>query len=182
MICLKCMVQAYQKGKVGSGIAEDSRYTTWTLQECPSCGRLTLEHYTCVVVDSASEARERASQLDCSDGYTTSVAVVQEVEPRERARRFFEDVAALMQKKRAEETEATLRKICEQTGIPKGRLWNDVVAFTIYWSEKDPRGKKERWQLQKTFEVEKRLYTWLRRSKSLTVTATEGTKYVAGRV
>ncbi len=37
------------------------------------------------------------------------------------------------------------------------KLCND---FTAYWSEKNPSGKKMRFEMQKTFEIKRRLTTW----------------------
>ena len=31
--------------------------------------------------------------------------------------------------------------------------------FLIYWTEKNPNWKKERWQMQKVFDIKKRFYT-----------------------
>jgi hypothetical protein len=38
---------------------------------------------------------------------------------------------------------------------------NEVEAFVNYWTEKTLSGKKMKFQLQKTFEVKKRMATWL---------------------
>lgn len=45
MICPKCMAQMHQKDKLGGGEAVEGLYTTWTIQECPSCGKLIKEYY-----------------------------------------------------------------------------------------------------------------------------------------
>ncbi|HPC36729.1 MAG TPA: replication protein [Candidatus Marinimicrobia bacterium] len=37
--------------------------------------------------------------------------------------------------------------------------------FLDYWTEKNPNGKKERWQMEKVFDVKRRYQTWLRKSK-----------------
>lgn len=36
----------------------------------------------------------------------------------------------------------------------------EFKKFHIYWTELNPSGKKQRWELQKTFEVKRRLLTW----------------------
>ncbi|MDD5061594.1 MAG: DUF4373 domain-containing protein [Candidatus Marinimicrobia bacterium] len=36
--------------------------------------------------------------------------------------------------------------------------------FLDYWQEKNPNGKKERWQMEKVFDIKRRFRTWLNRS------------------
>ena len=45
--------------------------------------------------------------------------------------------------------------------MKKKLFWDEIVKFSIYWQEKDQMGIKERWQRQETFEVDRRLKTWL---------------------
>ncbi len=40
-----------------------------------------------------------------------------------------------------------------------------IEAFFLYWSEKNPSGKKMRFELQKTWETPRRLKTWANREK-----------------
>jgi hypothetical protein len=44
----------------------------------------------------------------------------------------------------------------------------EFKKFIIYWTEKNKSGTKQKWQLQETFEVKRRLYTWLGRSNEYT--------------
>lgn len=37
---------------------------------------------------------------------------------------------------------------------------NELAKFVNYWTEKNHSGTKERWQLERTFEVKRRLATW----------------------
>lgn len=39
----------------------------------------------------------------------------------------------------------------------------EFKKFILYWTESNGSGTKQRWQQQSTFEVKKRLYTWLSR-------------------
>lgn len=65
MVCPDCMVQMRQVRErdksIGGGVALDEEYTTWELKECTKCGRLVVEHYTCLVVDSVEEAKKIVS-------------------------------------------------------------------------------------------------------------------------
>ena len=37
-----------------------------------------------------------------------------------------------------------------------------IAAFTDYWRQKNPNGKKELWEMQKVFDMGRRLSTWKR--------------------
>ena len=50
----------------------------------------------------------------------------------------------------------------DKNSLPNNELYN----FINYWSERNKSGTKMKWELQQTFQIEKRLYTWKRNSKS----------------
>lgn len=45
-------------------------------------------------------------------------------------------------------------------GIPETLARQEVNKFVSYWTELNSTGKKQRWELEKTFEVKRRLVTW----------------------
>lgn len=47
----------------------------------------------------------------------------------------------------------------------KEMLWEEIKKFQSYWTEKNKTGKKEKWQMQDTFEVGRRLGTWFENKK-----------------
>jgi hypothetical protein len=49
-------------------------------------------------------------------------------------------------------------------GYEREMLVNEIANFIDYWSELTKSGKKQRWELQPTFELRRRLGTWLRNS------------------
>lgn len=49
--------------------------------------------------------------------------------------------------------------------MPKEVLEREFNKFILYWTEPNSTGTKERWQKEPTFDVKRRLYTWLSRSK-----------------
>lgn len=53
-------------------------------------------------------------------------------------------------------------------GIPEDILRKEIQKFIQYWTEPTRNGKRERWQLEKTFEVKRRLVTWFSRIKERT--------------
>jgi len=52
--------------------------------------------------------------------------------------------------------------IAEKSGIQQDSVLRELYNFKSYWSELNNSGKKQRWELEKTFELKRRLGTWLR--------------------
>lgn len=50
--------------------------------------------------------------------------------------------------------------ISEEYEIPKEIVSRELGKFKNYWSELNGSGKKQRWQLERTFELKRRLATW----------------------
>lgn len=58
-------------------------------------------------------------------------------------------------------------EIIESLNIPTERrdtILREIRNFRNYWTEKNSTGTKERWQMEKTFEVKRRLQTWFDRA------------------
>ncbi len=64
---------------------------------------------------------------------------------------------------------------------PKDLLWSEIQKFERYWTEKNKTGRKQLWEMQKTFEVDRRLVTWFGRIKSFEQKQVAG-KYQAGKI
>lgn len=64
---------------------------------------------------------------------------------------------------------------------PKDLLWTEIQKFERYWTEKNKTGKQQLWEMNKTFEVDRRLVTWFGRIKSFEPKQVIG-KYQAGKV
>ena len=62
-------------------------------------------------------------------------------------------------------------------GLPEKIVIRELDKFTSYWTEKNSTGKKQRWQMEKTFEVEKRLVTWFSRVKEFKGSERVGKNY-----
>ena len=58
---------------------------------------------------------------------------------------------------------STRLKLLEK-GIPEKVVDRELHKFVVYWTEPNKSGTKERWELQKTFDVSRRLFTWFSRS------------------
>ena len=89
---------------------------------------------------------------------------------------------------RREETPATISNLFFQNkeeqekveqflvsqGVPIQTAVSEVAKFVSYWTEPNPSGTKQRWQMEKTFELKRRLGTWFRNIKSFSSKETKG--------
>lgn len=92
--------------------------------------------------------------------------------PKEIAEKFFNDVYILVNLPKGEkppdeqkELVDLLHTMHERNNIAKGILWAQIKEFCAYWNELNQTGTRKRWQMQKTFEVGRRLKTWFDRAK-----------------
>lgn len=76
--------------------------------------------------------------------------LVRVVTPSEEAKSFFEG-----------DFEPILREFVAKSNSPPEPLRNEFSKFILYWTEKNKSGTKQRWETEKTFEVRRRLVTWL---------------------
>lgn len=114
----------------------------------------------------------------------TQSTELRESTPAQKAISFFEGITSLKNKAPSNGTAEFLQELSGRVGLGKDVLWREVQAFTSYWTELDKLGKRQRWQLERTFEVEKRLSTWLRRcnERGKPQNFTQKPKYKAGIV
>lgn len=99
----------------------------------------------------------------------TAIAVSEpQKTPKEFAKLFFDGIEKLMAK-----TEPVpwlsefLVKLTEKYGVTKARLWEEVKNFGYWWTERNSMGTRAKWEMQKTFEVDRRLRTWFDRANML---------------
>ena len=50
--------------------------------------------------------------------------------------------------------------VSEKRNVPVAAVRLEVNKFVAYWTELNKSGTKQRWQIEKTFEVQRRLATW----------------------
>lgn len=89
---------------------------------------------------------------------------VGEMTPKEKTEEFFGGVADLLAKKDVPWLKDFLRAIAETNKVEKAAIWGEIQKFYFYWTEKNGTGTKQRWQTERTFEVDRRLATWFRRA------------------
>lgn len=76
--------------------------------------------------------------------------------PAQEARAFFAN---------ADDREAIIRSLLS-VGTPEEFARGEVGKFCRYWTERNRSGTKQRWETERTFEVRRRLKTWLDRAST----------------
>ena len=61
--------------------------------------------------------------------------------------------------------EQTIRNLVEN-GINEQAARIEIAKFVNYWTELNHSGTKQRWQLERTFEIPRRLATWFRNNRN----------------
>lgn len=75
--------------------------------------------------------------------------------PTETMREFISDI-----QNGTDRGKEFAKKIAEHYKIQPEIVSAEFLKFINYWTEKNASGKKERWQMEKAFEVRRRLATW----------------------
>lgn len=92
--------------------------------------------------------------------------VANEATPKEKSTWFFQ---TMIMKTLPDDAKQFLLNLCAKVGLDKALVWHEVQGFTAYWMELTPNGKKQRWELERTFEVDKRLTTWFVRHQKMAI-------------
>ena len=77
-----------------------------------------------------------------------------------------------------EEPKRIARAISENSSFSYEEVLSELKNFAGYWVELNKSGKKQRWQLQKTFELKRRLGTWFRNKNKFNNKSNKGKKII----
>lgn len=89
-----------------------------------------------------------------------------ECTPAQIAKEFFSDEA----------DHSELIDFFVSKGISEEAVRQEIQKFKMYWTEPNKSGTKTRWQMQKTFEIRRRLFTWFNRANQSYSTSQKETK------
>jgi uncharacterized protein (DUF427 family) len=81
-----------------------------------------------------------------------------EASPAQSTRGFFDNTI-----NQTDEFHLFVQSIAQKHHLPPEAVRMEVLKFTNYWTELNKSGTKQRWELEKTFEVNRRLMTWFSR-------------------
>lgn len=73
--------------------------------------------------------------------------------PAQIAKHFFEDQQGMKE----------VTDYYNARGVPEEIIKQEVQKFILYWTETNHAGTKQRWQMEKTFEIKRRLVSWMSR-------------------
>jgi len=94
--------------------------------------------------------------LNVKDKVKVNIKVKEnEDSPKILTRNFFNAVSI-----NSKEFQGFVNSLAEKNGSDPKDIIVEMKKFTSYWTEKSQNGQKERWELQRTFEVNRRLATW----------------------
>ena len=80
--------------------------------------------------------------------------IILESTPAQEAKSFFDG-----------NVETIFNEFKEKSSLNSELLKTEFQKFILYWTEKNKSGTKQRWEQQSTFEVRRRLATWLGKMK-----------------
>lgn len=94
-------------------------------------------------------------QVKLSEVKLSEIKLGGEDTPAEIARKFFEDLIEF----------SRVKQNLIENGISDSLAHNELTKFKSYWTEPNKSGTKQRWELEHTFELSRRLATWFRNIK-----------------
>ena len=59
-----------------------------------------------------------------------------------------------------------LAEFSEALKVPREKMEQEFNHFILYWTEPNKSGTKVRWELERTFDVKRRLYTWMKNKQT----------------
>lgn len=109
--------------------------------------------------DNKATTKRQQSDTNNNDNNDNNDNNIREVEiyqtPSQEARKFFNL-----------ESDEIFNEFKEKTQISEEILKKEFQKFILYWTERNKSGTKQRWEQQNTFEVRRRLSTWLNNIKN----------------
>jgi len=64
-----------------------------------------------------------------------------------------------------EEPKRIAKAMSEKMNLPYKQVFSELRNFSGYWTELSANGKKQRWEMQKTFQLSRRLATWFKNAQ-----------------
>lgn len=119
----------------------------------------------CFEANEANEAKERKGKENKVNNNIKEI--VKEKTPSNIAKEFLSS---------AEKQNEIVEQLI-QSGCNPDIAKSEVQKFVDYWTEQNKSGTKQRWELEKTFEVGRRLKTWFRNYENFNPSQTKS--YVA---
>lgn len=103
---------------------------------------------------SASDDINQVQEMHTKD---THIKDTQKKErtPAQKMRSFLKEKEAFQNR---------VKMVVDKTGYEKGTVEKELKRFKSYWTEPTKSGKKQRWELERTFDLTRRIQTWMRKA------------------
>lgn len=134
---------------------------------------VTLLNYDSLVTFDPRVDSERTTKGQRADSEDTNLRVLESVQTG-KSEKIVECITVenppsslsdIFQKLLSGDQEATRELTSPFSTLTEEVLTQLIVGFVGYWTEPTPSGKKQRWQMEKTFEVRRRFATWVRNAE-----------------
>lgn len=164
-------VACLKERAIGAGLErlEDLGFIERVYEDTGRTKRLeikTLVHMTRNANDAAPRVYKTSKKAKITDEQMAPGAIIKvdehitkEPTPGELARDFFAPAGTTSTYR-----DAIIDELVGKTGVDREALLAEIRKFYLYWTEPTKSGKKQLWETKATFEVKRRLYTWLARS------------------
>lgn len=107
-----------------------------------------------VSINNISIQNNIISNANIVSGEKNKILAADAPTPAQEARLFFVDI---------EKQEKIIDYLIGK-GINEQVAKNEIIKFISYWTEPTRNGTKQRWELEKAFEIRRRLATWFQRA------------------
>ena len=145
----------YQKRYDKSGAPGTTKVAHLSKRDVPKVAHLDTKSGASLTKSGASNKIRQLDKTVDKTSESAKIAKAISATPKNLSIQFFQ----------GGEIRQTIKQKLLKNGVPEEILEREFKKFTLYWTEPNHTGKKERWQMQKTFDVKRRLWTWLNRSK-----------------
>ena len=136
--------------------------------------KLNIDYYESKGGQNKAPPEQRGVKIIPQGGSTRGVKIEHKEEPLEKElikkreqtpasemRAFIHSVETQNQK-----FQDLTSALSEKARLPEQMVARELKKFVNYWCELTKSGRKQRWELEKTFEVNRRLATWFSRINS----------------
>lgn len=135
----------------------DKRFLTTLIENEEEILREHIVNTTCTHSEHHDDidSELKVNGIDSDSDSEGEVARPVELTPAQQMRDFVESI-----KNKDQLFLSLSEKISFEKNLNVEKVRAELTKFVNYWTEKNKSGTKEKWELEKTFEVQRRLTTW----------------------
>lgn len=123
--------------------------------------------------DNGNPSKEKRREEKRTEEKIDKEIVASAPTPKQTASKFFEVVL-----KKNSEFDELVQTIATNSRASPDLVSREIIKFASYWTELNLTGKKQKWEMQSTFEVKRRLSTWFGNVKSFSGTKENISRFI----